>query len=321
MAVAYKDYYKTLGVKKESTPEEIKRAYRTLARKYHPDVSKAPDAAKRFKELNEANEVLSDPEKRRRYDELGPDWERYAQGHGAGAGDGRGGFQWTYAGQPGARDPFGDAGGFSDFFRTLFGDQAAGEPAANGRARARRARAGADSEAVVEVALPEAYKGGERTIELQRHDGTIRTLEVKIPAGVRDGQRIRLAGQGGSGAGGGPAGDLYLRVRVRPHPFFQRDGDDLRAELPVALHEALLGAEVPVPTLKGRVMLRIPPETQNGRTIRLGGQGMPRQGGGYGDVYVTVKVVLPQKLTDRERDLVQELAGSRSGDDPRKDLL
>lgn len=320
MAVEYKDYYKTLGVKKEATPEEIKRAYRTLARKYHPDVSKAPDAAKRFKEVNEANEVLSDAEKRRRYDQLGPDWQRYAQG--GGAGDGRGGFQWTYAGQPGARDPFGEAPGFSDFFRTLFGEQAAGgAPPGNGRTRSRRVHAGADLEAEVEVTLAEAYKGGDRTIELRREDSLSRTLQVKIPAGVRDGQRIRLGGQGSAGAGGGPAGDLYLRVRVRPHAFFQRDGDDLRAELPVALHEALLGAEVPVPTLKGRVTLRIPPETQNGRTIRLGGQGMPRQGGGHGDAYVTVKIVLPQKLTDRERELVQELAATRSGDDPRKDLL
>ena len=320
MPVEYKDYYKTLGVKKEATPEEVKRAYRTLARKYHPDVSKAPDAAKRFKEVNEANEVLSDPEKRRRYDELGPDWERFAQGAG-GAGNGRGGFQWVYPGQSGARDPFRDAGGFSDFFRTVFGEQATGDMSGNARPRARRARAGADTEAEVEVTLAEAYKGGERTIELRRDDSTMRTLQMKIPVGVRDGQRIRLAGQGSGGAGGGPAGDLYLRVRVRTHPFFQRDGDDLRAELPVTLHEALLGAEVPVPTLKGRITLRIPPETQNGRTIRLGGQGMPRQSGGHGDAYVTVKIVLPQRLTDRERELVQELAATRSGDDPRKDLL
>src|SRR5688500_8068235 len=183
MPVEYKDYYKTLGVKKEATPAEIKRAYRALARKYHPDVSKATDAAKRFKEVNEANEVLSDPAKRKRYDELGPDWERYA--HGAGGGNGRGGFQWVYNGQPGARDPFGDTAGFSDFFRTLFGEQVGAEsPFGNGRPRARRAQAGSDAEADVEVSLNEAYKGGERTLELRRDDGTARTLEVKIPAGV-----------------------------------------------------------------------------------------------------------------------------------------
>ena len=144
---------------------------------------------------------------------------------------------------------------------------------------------------------------------------------MKIPPGVRDGQRIRLAGQGAPGDGGGPSGDLFLRVRLRPHPVFQRDGDDLRMDLPVALHEALLGAEVTVPTLKGRVSLRIPPETQNGRVIRLAGQGMPRATGGHGDLYVTVKVVLPTKLNEKERELVTELAASRAGEDPRKGLL
>lgn len=318
MPVEFKDYYQILGVKKGATPAEIKRAYRTLARKHHPDVSKAPDAAKRFKELNEAHEVLSDPAKRTRYDQLGPDWERYAQNGGGHAAPGNGGFQWVYTGQPGQTDPFGDAGGFSDFFRTLFGDAAAGSPfAGNGRARS---RAGADAEHQLEVTLEEAFRGGERSLELRREDGTTKSLQVRIPAGVKDGQRIRLAGQGGAGSGGGPSGDLYLRVRVRPHPLFARDGDDLRAELPVALHEALLGGEVSVPTLKGRVALRIPPETQNGRTIRLAGQGMPRPTGGSGDLYVTVKVVLPQKLSDRERDLVRELAAARANDHPRSTL-
>lgn len=315
MPVEYKDYYKTLGVTKEATPEEIKRAYRALARKHHPDVSKAPDAAKRFKEVNEAHEVLSDPEKRTRYDQLGPDWERYAKaGDGA---PGRGGFQWVRTGRPG-RDPFGGETDFSDFFRTLFGEAANGHSGERGH---RRARAGADAEHELEVTFNDAYRGAERTLELRRDEGPTRSLDVKIPAGVRDGQRIRLAGQGAAGSGGGPAGDLYLRIRVRPHPFFARDADDLRAELPVALHEALLGAEVSVPTPKGRVALRIPPETQNGRTIRLAGQGMPRRGGGFGDLYVTVRIVLPQKLNDRERELVRELAASRAGDDPRAGLL
>ena len=315
MPVEYKDYYKTLGVTKEATPEEIKRAYRALARKHHPDVSKAPDAAKRFKEVNEAHEVLSDPAKRTRYDQLGPDWERYANA--GDDGQGRGGFQWVRTGRPG-QDPFGAETDFSDFFRTLFGEAANGHFGERG---ARRARAGADAEHELEVTFTDAYRGAERTLELRRDGGPTRSLNVKIPAGVRDGQRIRLGGQGGAGSGGGPAGDLYLRVRVRPHPFFNRDGDDLRAELPVALHEALLGAEVSVPTPKGRVALRIPPETQNGRTIRLAGQGMPRRGGGFGDLYVTVRIVLPQKLTDRERELVRELAASRATDDPRADLL
>jgi len=314
MPVEYKDYYKTLGVKRDATPEEIKRAYRALARKHHPDVSKAPDASKRFKEVNEAHEVLSDPEKRTRYDQLGPDWERHANP--GGNGQGRGGFQWV---RTGGQAPFGGETDFSDFFRTLFGEAANGGHAGD-RARG-RARAGADAEHELEVTFTDAYRGAERTLELRRDEGPTRSLNVKIPAGVRDGQRIRLASQGGAGSGGGPAGDLFLRIRVRPHPFFARDGDDLRADLPVALHEALLGAEVSVPTPKGRVALRIPPETQNGRTIRLAGQGMPRRDGGFGDLFVTVRIVLPQKLSDRERELVRELATSRAGDDPRADLL
>ena len=320
MPVEYKDYYKTLGVSKKATADEIKKAYRKLARQHHPDVNKKPEAEKRFKEINEANEVLSDPEKRKRYDMVGPEWERFQQG-----GQQPGGFQWVYTGPPGS-DPFnGEAGGFSDFFRTLFGEGAAdfdtgplfGRPST----RRRRTIAGADVEHEVEVTLLEAYKGSERSLELRLDDGTTRRLSVKIPAGVRDGQRIRLAGQGAPGSGGGPAGDLYLRVRIRPHPVFKRDGDDLRIELPVALHEALLGAEVTVPTLKGRVSLRIPPETQNGRTIRLAGQGMPRVTGGHGDLYVTVKVVLPTKLKEEERELVRQLAATRADEDPRKGML
>ena len=330
MPVEYKDYYKTLGLKKDASPEEIKRAYRKLARQHHPDVNKKPDAERRFREINEANEVLSDPEKRKRYDQLGPDWERYAQAGGPRPGNGSG-FQWVYTGQPGENPFGGDASGFSDFFRTVFSDLgeerfgAGGFPGGSTATRGRtRARAGADAEYEIEVTLPEAYRGTERHLELRAETGQSRTLEVKIPAGVQDGQRIRLAGQGGPGSGGGPSGDLYLRVHVAPHPFFQRDGDDLRAELPVSLHEALLGAEVTVPTLKGHVSLRIPPETQNGRTIRLAGQGMPRakaRGGGSGDLYVTVKVVLPTKLTDKEREAIRELAASRADEDPRGHLL
>jgi DnaJ-class molecular chaperone len=324
MPVEYKDYYKILGVPKNASTEEIKKAYRKLARQHHPDVNKNAGAEKRFKEINEANEVLSDPEKRKRYDTIGPDWERYAQGMGGHPGAN---FQWSYNG-PG--DLFGDAEGFSDFFRTLFGQAGNGGFGTNeelfGRARTRttraRGRPGADYESEVEITLPEAYRGSERTIEIApQNGGGPRRLAVKIPAGVRDGQRIRLSGQGGAGVMGGAAGDLYLRVHVRPHPLFTRDGDDLRAELPVALHEALLGAEVIVPTLKGKVTLRIPPETQNGRTIRLAGQGMPRSGGGFGDLYVTVKVVLPTKLSEKERELAQQLAASRAGENPRSHLL
>jgi curved DNA-binding protein len=340
MPVEYKDYYKILGVPKSASTGDVKKAYRKLARQYHPDVNKKPEAEKRFKEINEAHEVLSDPEKRKRYDTVGPDWERYAQGMGGQPG---GNFHWVYNGPAGAGgDPFGEtAGGFSDFFRTLFGEAANGgfggatmDDLLGGRARTRtrgRARRGEDVEGEVEITLPEAYRGSEKTVEIARENGGApRRLTVKIPTGVRDGQRIRLAGQGVPGTGGAPSGDAFLRVRVKPHPFFTRDGDDLRIELPVALHEAILGGEVTVPTLKGRVSLRIPPETQNGRTIRLAGQGMPRgrgpwarsdATGGFGDLYATVKVVMPTKLTDRELELARELAASRGGENVRSHLL
>ena len=318
MPVEYKDYYKTLGVSKSATAADIKKAYRKLARQFHPDVNKSADASKKFKEVNEANEVLSDADKRKRYDQLGPDWERYAQaGAGSRRGGTNGGFQWVYTGTPGA-DPFGGGGGdFSDFFQSVFGNMGGFSDAAGGngtRRRTARSRAIADVEYPIEVTLPEAYKGSERVLELKGEDGNTKRLSVKIPAGVRDGQRIRLAGQAAGG-------DLYLQVKVKPHPLFTRDGDDLRMELPVALHEALLGAEVAVPTLKGRVSLRIPPETQNGRTIRLAGQGMPRAGGGSGDLFVTVKVVLPTKLNEKERELATELAAERRTEDVRSHLL
>ena len=324
MPVEYKDYYKTLGVSKTASTEEIKKAYRKLARQYHPDVNKKPEAEKRFKEVNEANEVLSDPDKRKRYDTIGPDFARYAN---PGTGGQAGNFRWTVNGQP-RSGGFEDAGAFSDFFRSIFGDEGgtSGTISADelfGRARGRRgARAtpGQDVQYEFEISLLEAYKGVEQQIEVQEQTGKTRRLAVKIPAGVRDGQRIRLAAQGGAGTGGGPAGDLYLHIRVRPHPLYTRDGDDLRMDLPVALHEALLGAEVTLPTLKGRVSLRIPPETQNGRTIRLAGQGMPRSGGGSGDMYVSVKIVLPTKLSDEEKECIKKIA-ERHGEDPRSHLL
>ena len=322
MPVEFKDYYKTLGVSKDATAADIKKAYRKLARQSHPDVNKGADASKKFKAVNEANEVLSDPEKRKKYDTLGPDWERYAHGGPTTAqrGGNGAGFQWTYGGSPGA-NPFGDdASGFSDFFQTIFGSAQAGmggfgQPATGGRRRASQPRA-ADMEVEhpVEVTLAEAYKGTERELQLQGTDGKTRRLAVKIPAGVRDGQRIRLAGQAHAGGGNGPAGDLFLHVKVKSDPRFARDGDDLRMDLPVALHEAILGAEVTVPTLKGRVSLRIPPDTQNGRTIRLAGQGLSRAGGGTGDLFVTVKVVLPTKLSDEERAGIKKIAEAHPGD-------
>jgi len=324
MPVDYKDYYKVLGVPKGAKTEDVKKAYRRLARQYHPDLNKGADAERRFKEINEAHEVLSDPEKRKRYDQLGANWERYSR---AGGTPGQaGGFEWVFTGTPGRGfEGAGDLGGFSDFFRTFFGDLGgvSQEDLARGRRTNGRSRlrAGEDVEGEVEIPLTEAFRGTERSVEIRRTDGSTRSLDVKIPVGVRDGQRIRLAGQGGPGAGGGPAGDMYLRVRVLPHPFFRREGDDLHAELPVALHEALLGAEVSVPTMKGRVALKIPAETQNGRTIRLAAQGMPHAAGGSGDLYVTVKVVLPQKLSEEERACVEKIAEGRANENVRSHLL
>jgi DnaJ-class molecular chaperone len=323
MPVEYKDYYKILGLPKDAKTEDIKKAYRRLARQHHPDLNKGADAERRFKEINEANEVLSDPEKRARYDQLGPDWERFARGSGQ---QGQGGFQWVFTGTPGAGTQ--DFSEFSDFFRMIFGD-VGGFPGMGGEARRRspngrsrlRTHAGEDLESELEITLPEAFKGTARQVEVRREDGQTKRLDVKVPAGVRDGQRIRLAGQGGPDGAGGPAGDLYLRIRVRPHPFLRREGDDIHADLPVSLVEALLGGEVTVPTLKGRVGLRIPPETQNGRVIRLAAQGMPRAGGGSGDMFVTVKVVLPQKLSEEEREAVRKIAARRASEDVRSHLL
>jgi len=315
MAMEYKDYYKILGVDRNADDKTIKHAYRRLARKHHPDVSKAKGAAERFKEINEAYEVLSDPEKRKRYDSLGPDWQRFAQ---AGAGPFEG-FRVHFGGRGG---DLGDLGNFSDFFRTIFGDLGVrgrdpfadlSEEIGGGRG-SRRAR-GQDVEAAVEVSLEEAFRGSARTVDV---DG--RRLEVKIPAGVDTGSRVRVAGGGvPSGAGGG-RGDLYLTVTVRPHPFFERKGDDLYVDLPVTVAEAALGAEAEVPTLRGKVSMKIPPETSSGRTFRLPGYGMPRlRGGTAGDQYVQIKVVVPSGLSARERQLFEELKRLRT-ENPRAHL-
>jgi curved DNA-binding protein len=319
VTVAYKDYYKVLGVDKTADAKAIKQAYRRLARKYHPDLKPGDrTAAERFKEINEANEVLSDPEKRRRYDELGADWARYADGGFPGAGPDLGGFR-------GRAERAGDAGDFSEFFRTFFGDLGGGRARAGestidledllgdalggrrgapGRGgRGARATRGYDLETPVEISLEEAAQGTTRGLEL---DG--RRLDVKIPAGVRQGSRVRVTGEGAAGSGGGARGDLYLRVHVQPHPLFERRDDDLHVELPLAVWEAALGAEIEVPTLRGKVTMKIPPETASGQTFRLPGYGVPHvRSGGRGDQFVRVKVVVPRGLSDAERAAFEEL--------------
>jgi len=307
--VEYKDYYKTLGVDRTADDKTIKQAYRRLARKYHPDVSKAKGTAERFKEINEAYEVLSDPEKRKRYDSLGPDWQRYAQ---AGAGP-SGGFRVHF----GDGADLGDLGGFSDFFRTIFGDLGVrgGDPFADfARETGRRSARGEDAHAAVEVSLEEAYHGSRKTFSV---DG--RRLEVKIPAGVETGSRVRVAG-GGAGTAGSHHGDLYLTVTVRPHPLFERKGDDLHLELPLTVWEAALGTEVRVPTFKGSVSMKIPPETSSGKIFRLPGYGMPHlKSGGAGDQYVKIKVVVPSGLSPREKALFEELGRLRP-ENPRSQM-
>jgi curved DNA-binding protein len=292
VAVEYKDYYELLGVPREASQDEIRRAYRKLARQYHPDVNRDEDAEDRFKEVGEAYEVLSDPDKRERYDRLGAQWRSREEA--AGTGDFEEFFdQQGFGGD--VRVEFGD-GAFSEFFERLFGDRAAA-----GRAGPLR---GWDREALVELTLEEAIAGGRRRLSLE--DG--QSFEIEIPAGVRDGQRIRVAGRGGPGRDGAPSGDLYLRVALRPHSRFRRDGDDLHLDLPVAPWEAALGATVPVLTLTGTAQVRLPPGSSSGRRLRLRGRGLPKRGGGNGDLYAIVQIVVPKELSEQQRELFEQLA-------------
>lgn len=304
----YKDYYKTLGVDKGADQKAIKKAYRRLARQYHPDVNPGDKAAEaRFKEINEANEVLSDPEKRQKYDALGQQYQGWQQRGGQAGGFDWG--QWQAAGQPGGvrveygdlGDAFGDSG-FSDFFQSIFGGRfdtmrAAPEPAR-----------GRDLESEVDITMEEAFRGAQRLLEVNG-----RRLEVKIPPGVKTGSRVRVASEGQADTRTRKRGDLYLRVNVTPHATFERRGDDLYCDVAVDLFTALLGGEVRVPTLSTPVALRIPASTQSGRSFRLGGQGMPklRSPSDRGDLYARVRVVLPEPLSGRERDLIREWARLR----------
>jgi curved DNA-binding protein len=312
----YKDYYKILGVGRDASQDEIKRVYRRLARKFHPDVSKEANAEEKFKEVQEAYEVLKDPEKRAAYNQLGtnyrsgqefrppPDWGK--------------GFEFT--GSFGG----GDDSGFSDFFASLFGARSPfGQQ--RGGARGGFASAGDDHVARVEIDVEDAYRGGTRMIDLQspqlNDDGRVavkpRTLRVTIPAGVVEGQRIRLAGQGSVGIGGGPAGDLYLEIGFRPHPLFKVEGRDVTLALPVAPWEAALGATVEVPTLGGKVDLRIPAGARSDQKLRLKGRGLP--GATPGDQYVVLKIALPPADTPQAREVYERMQRELPFD-PRADM-
>jgi curved DNA-binding protein len=319
-----KDYYEVLGVSRTADQKEIRKAFRKLARQYHPDVNPGDGVAEdRFKEINEAYEVLSDPDKREKYDRFGAQWRQYER-----AGGRPEDFNWSqWQSQPGAgpggagyrtvspeefEQMFG-GGGFSDFFETLFGGAMGGVRGGFrddfGGARQARPRVGRDIEHEVEITLEEAFHGTTRS--LQYEDG--RQIQARIPPGVKTGSRIRLSGQGGASGAGGQAGDLYLRVEVLPDNRFERDGDDLRVTVPVDLYTALLGGHTTVTGLDRQVRLNIPPDTGNGRVFRLNGLGMPRLNnpGQRGDLYAEVSVQLPQNLSEREKALFEELQEMR----------
>lgn len=319
----FKDYYATLGVAKSASEKEIKGAYRKLARKYHPDVNPGDKAAEsRFKDLTEAYEVLGDPEKRKKYDELGANWRMYEQAQQAGGAGSPFGGQWSWnPGSGGFRpmtaeeveDLFGSGGEespFSDFFRTFFGGAEAEPRPRAGRGRGARNTRGRDVEHEIELGLEDALNGTVQRLGLNQ-DGHHRTVEVRIPPGVSDGSRVRVSGEGGRGSGSGPSGDLFLRVRLRPHPSFERKGRDLYAKARVPAATAVLGGEVEVPTLSGKALrLKIPPTTQNGQVFRLRGHGLPAVGkpDDRGDLYATVDVQLPQSVTEEERKHWEALA-------------
>ena len=333
-----RDYYEVLGVSRDADAEELQQAFRRLARENHPDVNRDPAAEERFKEINEAYQALSDPELRKRYDRFGDDYRRvpddWEERVGAGAGGaqaGRGGYGgvggggYQGGGYGGGRrytwssdDIGGDVGGgfggvdIEDLLGGMFGGGRSGR----GRGRGRPV-AGADQEAELELTVEEAYRGGRREITLNGPDGP-RTYTVNIPPGVTDGQRIRLSGEGGQGLGGGPAGDLYLVVRLRPHPRYRVEGKDITVTLPLAPWEGALGATVPVVTPGGERKVTVPPGSSTGRRLRLRGEGMPDRRGRNGDLYAEVAIMVPPRLTDRERELFAELAAT-STFDPRKD--
>jgi curved DNA-binding protein len=313
--VEFRDYYKTLGVARTATADEIKKAFRKLARKHHPDLAEDKKTAEeKFKEINEAYEVLSDADKRKKYDELGPDWQQ-----------GGGGFRRPPGGHPGAGGGFGGMGGgggyeedfqfggtgFSDFFEAFFGRAARGGRRGSAFHGEDMPLRGQDAEADIMVTLEEALHGSTRQISFTRgREGKVETYTVKIPKGVREGQRIRLAGIGGEGRGGGEAGDLYLRVRFERHPEFTVEGADVIHEVELPVTQAVLGCEATIPTLDGRAKLKIPPGTQNGRKFRLAGKGLPQRGGTRGDFYAVIDVQLPTTLSAKQREAWEAVAGA-----------
>jgi DnaJ-class molecular chaperone len=323
--VEFKDYYKTLGVPKTATEKEIKQAFRKLARKLHPDVNPGDKTAEaKFKEVNEAYEVLGDPEKRKKYDELGANWRMYEQAGAQGANPFAGSWNVGGAGNRGFRtmtqeemeELFGDSNPFSDFFTTFFGGGMGGGAPREARGSGRvRQRPGRDIENEIELPLEDAYQGSTHRLSL-RHDGHARSVDVRIPAGVVDGSRVRISGEGEQGVGGAASGNLYLRVRLTPHPVFELKGRDLYTKVLVPVTTAVLGGEASVMTLSGKpARLRIPPLTQNGQIFRLKGYGMPTVGkpDEKADLYARIEVQLPAHLTTEERERWEALRTTGGG--------
>jgi curved DNA-binding protein len=306
MAVHYKDYYESLGVPRTAGPDEIKKSFRKLAREYHPDVAKdKKKAEERFKEINEAYEVLSDPEKRKKYDELGPHWKSGAEFRPPPGYGGFGNGQGFRGGRAGSQEFHFGGTGFSDFFEQLFGARMrdGGFSQRGGYAPEEVAERGADIEGDIMVTLEEAARGSVRTVNVT-HGDRRESHQVKVPPGITEGQKLRLSGRGGSGSGGGESGDLYLRVRFAKHPDFDVDGHNLQYELELAPWEAALGAEIAVPTLEGRVNIKIPAGTASGQKLRVRGRGL----GQDGDLFVLTKIVVPRKLTETQKKLWEQLA-------------
>lgn len=318
MAVQFKDYYETLGVSRTATDAEIKRAFRKLAREHHPDVAKDKKRAEeKFKEINEAYEVLSDPVKRKKYDQLGANWKAGAEFRPPpGWEQFTGGRTYRRTGPAGEEFEFEFGGtGFSDFFETLFGSMGRGPRGGFGRATAfgdetEFAERGRDVEGDIMVTLEEAQRGSVRQVNVRSEVNgrpKTQTYQVKIPPGVTEGQRLRLAGRGETGAGGGAAGDLYLRVRLARHPDFEVKDHNLIYEAELAPWEAVLGASLSVPTLKGRVNIKIPPGTQGGQKLRVRGHGLSQRDGGHGDLIVVTRIAVPERVSEGERELWEQL--------------
>ncbi len=309
--VDYKDYYNVLGVSKGAAADEIKKAYRKLARKYHPDANlDNPAAEDKFKEIGEAYAVLKDPRKRQRYDQLGANWKQYEN-----TGRPGGGQSYSYDFGGGRGFNFENmGGGFSDFFEMFFGSSANqgsssgfdyGNNFGGGGART-SSRKGQDLQSTLEITLREAFSGTQRSIRLQKENKT-RTVNVKIPKGIKNGGKIRLAGEGGPGLGGGPGGDLYLTVNVAKHNFFERKGSDLYIEVPMTIKEAYYGGKINIPTFDGKVDMKLPKKIQSGRTLRLKGKGMPViKDGSNGNLYVKTRIVFPEKMSPKQKKKFEE---------------